>query len=59
MGSSAFLIVPAIHAAERKSLNSYPSFDTRVTYSVVFVSAILIIRGAEENDVVVVTLRES
>lgn len=41
MGSSAFLIVPAMHAAERRSLNSYPSFDTNVTYSVGFSSAMV------------------
>ena len=30
-----------MHAAERRSLNSYPSFDTNVTYSVGFSSAIV------------------
>lgn len=32
----ALLIVPAIQAAERNSLNSKPSFDTSVTYSLIF-----------------------
>jgi hypothetical protein len=35
-GFSARLIVPAMHAADRRSLNSKPSFDTRVTYSLTF-----------------------
>lgn len=34
VGSSAFLSVPAMHAAERRILNSKPSLETRVTYSV-------------------------
>jgi hypothetical protein len=41
-GSNAFLIVPAMHAAERRILNSYWSFETSVTYSVVFSSAIVV-----------------
>jgi hypothetical protein len=31
VGSRAFLSVPAMHAAERRILNSWPSFETRVT----------------------------
>lgn len=41
-GSSAFLIVPAIQAADRRILNSKPSFETRVTYSVGLSSAIMV-----------------
>jgi hypothetical protein len=41
-GSSAFLIVPAMHAAERRILNSKPSLETRVTYSVGLSSAIAV-----------------
>lgn len=35
-GFKALLIVPAMHAADRRSLNSNPSFDTKVTYSLTF-----------------------
>jgi hypothetical protein len=29
-------MVPAMQAADRRSLNSKPSFDTNVTYSLIF-----------------------
>ena len=42
--------MPAIQAAERRILNSKPSFETRVTYSVGLSSAI-VMRGMEyESD---------
>lgn len=47
-GFKALLMVPAMHAADRRSLNSNPSFDTSVTYSLTFsefITATLVVTG--------------
>src|SRR5690349_6802737 len=43
-------MVPAMHAAERRSLNSKPSFDTSVTYSLTFSELIVAALGICEED---------
>lgn len=57
-GFMARLIVPATHAAERSILNSKPSLETSVTYSLTF-SLVIVIDCAFFNDRVFCSGRSS